>query len=116
MPFCGDEALPAEETDPVLLALYNDTGGDDWTNNTRWLTNQPIDKWFGGLSGGPGLVTGLQLPENNLTGEMPPQLGGLDALGVLDLSGNNLTGEIPAQLGDRFFAASFGPVEQSADR
>ena len=104
LPFCGDEALPAAEADPDLLALYNATGGDDWHNNTRWLTNQPIGKWFG-VSGGPfqgsdspELVTGLQLPENNLTGELPPELGSLERLESLDLSGNNLTGEIPSEL------------------
>ena len=38
--------------------------------------------------------------ETSLTGEIPPELGGLDKLKVLHLSGNDLTGEIPAELGD----------------
>ena len=104
--FCGDEALPPDETNPVLLALYDSTGGDTWNNSTRWLTDQPIGKWFGVSGGrlqgseGPDLVMGLQLSENNLTGEIPPELGELAGMGTLNLSGNNLTGEIPAELGD----------------
>ena len=105
LPFCGDEALPPQEVNPALLALYNSTGGDNWYNNTRWFTNAPLGKWFGlsggafGGSDGPQLVTGIQLPENNLTGEIPPELGNLGFMQALDLSGNNLTGEIPSELG-----------------
>ena len=105
LPFCGDEALPPQELNPALLALYNSTSGDTWYNNTRWFTNAPLGKWFGlsggafGGSDGPQLVTRIQLPENNLTGEIPPELGNLGFMQALDLSGNNLTGEIPSELG-----------------
>ena len=105
LPLCAGEALPPEETNPALLALYNDTGGDNWHDNTFWLTKQPLDQWFGVhtvASRGPDsrLVQRLRLSENNLTGEIPPELGNLESMEVLDLGGNNLTGEIPPELGN----------------
>ena len=51
---------------------------------------------LGGLSN----LTGLWLSENQLTGEIPPELGGLSNLTGLWLSENQLTGEIPTELGD----------------
>ena len=41
----------------------------------------------------------LYLYENQLTGEIPPELGGLTGLRQLDLSGNQLSGAIPPELG-----------------
>ena len=41
----------------------------------------------------------LYLNNNQLTGEIPPELGGLSNLTELYLSGNGLTGEIPPELG-----------------
>ena len=38
--------------------------------------------------------------DNRLTGEIPPELGNLEYLGVLRLSGNQLTGTIPPELGN----------------
>ena len=39
------------------------------------------------------------LGNNNWSGEIPPELGGLANLESLDLSGNQLRGEIPPELG-----------------
>ena len=104
LPLCAGEALPPEETNPALLALYNDTGGDNWHDNTFWLTKQPLDQWFGvhtpSRGPDPRPVQSLRLSENNLTGQIPPDLGNLGSLGALDLRGNNLTGQIPAELGN----------------
>ena len=44
-------------------------------------------------------VTGLKLTSLGLKGTIPPQIGELTALEVLDLRGNQLTGSIPTQLG-----------------
>ena len=44
-------------------------------------------------------VTGLYLYNRNLTGKLPPQLGGLSALEHLWLHNNRLSGEIPPALG-----------------
>nr|XP_043636098.1 receptor-like protein 13 [Erigeron canadensis] len=41
------------------------------------------------------IMTGLDLSSNNLTGEIPPELGRLTQIHVLNLSHNQLTGPIP---------------------
>ncbi|KAE8728197.1 Detected protein of unknown function [Hibiscus syriacus] len=43
-------------------------------------------------------IEGSIAPENNLSGEIPPELGQLASLKVLDLSHNALTGSIPTKL------------------
>ena len=104
LPFCAGEALPPEETNPALLALYNGTDGDNWHDNTWWLTKQPLGEWFGvhtpSRGPNPRPVEKLRLSKNNLTGPIPPGLGNLESLEVLSLDGNNLTGQIPPELGN----------------
>ncbi|MYB62452.1 MAG: hypothetical protein F4X69_13875 [Gemmatimonadetes bacterium] len=100
-------------TRAALTALYEATGGENWTNRTNWLTDVPVTEWYGasnlaavrgaglGLrsAAGAGLQR-LDLSDSNLTGEIPAALGNLVDLRYLDLSGNALTGEIPAALGN----------------
>ena len=83
----------------VLVALYNATGGANWTNNDAWLTNAPIGQWDGVTTDGQGRVTELILIHNQLKGEIPLELASLTNLKVLVLDGNELTGKIPAGLG-----------------
>ena len=114
LPFCGDEFPASEEGESALLALYNATGGDDWYNNTGWLTDQPIGKWFGVHRAINSRAVGrLLLPDNNLTGEIPPELGSLGSIRVLNLSGNNLSGEIPSELWD---ISSFHTLDLSGNQ
>ena len=84
----------------TLVALYNATDGANWTNNTNWLTNAPLGQWYGvSVRGLPWRVSGLYLAKNQLSGEIPPELGNLTDLTRLDLSGNQLSGTIPSELG-----------------
>ena len=48
---------------------------------------------------GPLHLEWLGLNSNELSGEIPAELGSLSNLESLDLSGNGLSGEIPAELG-----------------
>ena len=41
----------------ALVALYNSTEGDNWVNNTRWLSDAPIDEWHGVRVNAEGRVT-----------------------------------------------------------
>ena len=84
----------------ALVALYNATDGPNWENNTNWLTDEPIGKWYNVTTDSDGRVTGLGLSFNLLTGEIPAELGGLSSLVWLYLSFNLLTGEIPEELGN----------------
>ena len=84
----------------ALVAFYNATGGANWGNNGNWLSNAPIGAWHGVTTDSDGRVTHLDLRTNQLTGEIPAELGNLTNLTHLYLSGNQLTGEIPAELGN----------------
>ncbi len=90
------EALPARD---ALVALYNATDGPNWKNNENWLTDAPVGEWFGVSTDSQGAVTGLDLTDNGLAGELPPQLGNLVDLQRLRLNYNELTGSIPTELG-----------------
>ena len=83
----------------ALVALYNATDGPNWTNNENWLTDVPLDTWYGVSTNNRGEVTGLLLSKNKLGGEIPPKLGDLNSLFNLYLDGNQLTGAIPPELG-----------------
>ncbi len=83
----------------AMVALYNATGGANWTNNTNWLTNEALSEWHGLDTDTTGRVTGLRLENNGLIGEIPAELGDLTNLIALRLYSNSLSGEIPAALG-----------------
>ena len=82
----------------ALAALYNATGGANWTNNTNWLTGAPLGQWYGVETDANGRVMLLYLGSNQLSGEIPAELGNLTNLAVLYLGNNQLTGCVPAGL------------------
>ncbi len=94
---CSSSDLTDRE---ILTALYNDTGGAKWTNNTNWLSEEPLGDWHGVTTDDEGRVTALDLSENQLKGTIPVELGSLSKVIELHLWGNQLTGEIPPALGD----------------
>ena len=83
----------------VLEVLYHTMGGPDWTNNRNWLTDAPLWDWHGVRADSEDRVVFLGLFNNNLTGQIPPQLGELAALNHLNLHHNNFGGSIPPELG-----------------
>ena len=83
----------------ALVALYNATDGENWTNNTKWLTDAPLHQWRGVSTDASGRVTDLYLARNGLSGEIPEELGNLTNLDRLTLGSNQLSGEIPNELG-----------------
>lgn len=88
------ELLKAEERD-ALITFYKSTGGDNWTRNDNWCSDKPISEWYGIYTNGGENVTGIWLPENNLTGFLPPELSKLKQLSSLYLVLNKLSGSIP---------------------
>lgn len=96
------ELEPEGPTDrDILIALYDATNGDNWTNNTNWCTNAPLSEWYGvTLDYSQERVQYIHLFYNNLVGSIPEEIGNLTELYTLDLSGNTLTGEIPSSIGN----------------
>ena len=84
----------------ALVALYNENGGADWLNNDNWLQGgSTLEQWFGvTVNNTTGRVVELQLPANQLVGELTSQIRLMEDLTVLDLAGNALEGTIPVQL------------------
>ena len=94
-------AQTSPETDrEALIALYNATGGPNWDRNDNWLSDVPIGEWSDVTTDDNGRVTLLILNYNQLSGEIPPELGNLGRLTDLTLDGNQLSGEIPPELGN----------------
>ncbi|MXZ02443.1 MAG: hypothetical protein F4Y88_01865 [Chloroflexi bacterium] len=84
----------------ILEALYNATDGPNWTDSRNWNTAADLATWSGVNTDDQGRVDILNLSGNQLTGEIPPELGKLPSLISLDLSNNQLSDEIPPELGD----------------
>jgi len=81
-----------------LVTIFNKTNGQNWVNS--WNLNDPMDTWQGVTLNGNGCVQRLDLFNNNLTGELPPELSNLNHMEQLWLFGNQLTGNIPPELGN----------------
>ena len=95
----GTECPPLTDRD-VLEILFESTGGRSWPRHSNWLTDAPLDEWRGVKTDASGRVRELYLPNDGLTGEIPPELGNLASLERLELDYNALTGEIPPELGN----------------
>lgn len=86
-------AESAAEDRAVLESFYHATGGPNWTDSTNWLSDAPLDQWFGVSTNRRGRVTDLFFYGNNLTGAIPSELAALGDLGHLWLREDGLTGE-----------------------
>ena len=109
----GTTASPSTDAGTVatdraaLVAFYNAMDGDNWTNNENWLSDAPLDEWHGVGTNSEGRVFHLRfLEDNQLSGELPPELGNLTFLIVLGATDNQLTGRIPTELGNLRYLAS----------
>ena len=120
---CTEPTSPQDEQRRVLETIYHGLGGENWTDDTGWLTDAPLSEWHGVTVNSEGLVTHLDLtsngvsgtvPEeisqltslvhllfwdNEITGSIPPGLGALRQLEILDFDWNRMTGSIPPELG-----------------
>ena len=83
----------------VLVKFYEATGGPQWTRNANWLSDRPLDEWFGVNTDEYERVTALEMTDNDLSGSLPSELGELTRLRFLRLPSNKLTGPIPGELG-----------------
>ena len=72
-----------------------------WENQDSWMTSKGICMWYGvecqlspqgPIFDGDGAVTSLNLTSNDMVGELPMELVGLNELLTLDLSDNDIQG------------------------
>ena len=99
--FRSDRSSP--ETDrKALTALYHATDGPNWLRNSNWLTDAPLEDWYGVSTDEDGRVTELKLPANELSGTVPPELEKLDRLQELDLTAERTVTTLSGRVGITF--------------
>ena len=98
LPFCSEVGAAIDRA--ALEAFYHAASGASWLNKANWLNDDaPLSSWHGVTTDSDGRVTRLVLFDNNLSGEIPAELGNLLNLKELRLENNSLKGGIPAELG-----------------
>lgn len=96
---CSDVSQITPAECQALIALYESTGGLNWSDNAGWLQSNTPCTWSGITCTGDH-ISEIQLSFNQLRGILPPELGDLSELRVLALYSNQLHGVIPPELGD----------------
>ncbi|MCV6615041.1 MAG: hypothetical protein OIF35_08690 [Cellvibrionaceae bacterium] len=98
---CGTNIIPAAQC-VGLRDIYNDLGGDNWSDNSNWGNGDP-NSWYGvfTIASGPGtaepyVVSAINLDNNNLVGSLPSAVAYLEDLNQLNLSGNQISGPLPS--------------------
>lgn len=95
-----ESLTPIQQDSLALVALYNSTNGPGWTNNTNWLTREPVSTWHGIIVLYDRVVR-VDLSDNNLNGSLPTEIGNLSKLAYLGLTNNSdLVGPIPPEIGN----------------
>jgi surface protein len=118
---------PSPQDYSALLKFFNELGGTDWEES--WNLDNPVNTWKGVELDEEGRVFAINLPNNNVVGELsdaltnegvlvstnlrylnlsgnrikgqiPPNLGNLTDLEYLDLSKNELSGSVPPSIGN----------------
>ncbi|MCY3855537.1 MAG: Ig-like domain-containing protein [Rhodospirillales bacterium] len=96
----GVDCAPSADRD-VLAKIYESMSGDQWHNNSNWLSDAPLREWHGVKADGQGRVVGLDLAFNGLVGPIPADIGALEKLTELILVGNDTQrSRIPPELGE----------------
>ena len=83
----GEDALR-----DMLIKLYHDTGGNNWTRNDNWCSDKQLNEWYGVevfTDEAGRRKCKLKLNANNLVGKA--DLSGCTALMYLYCNGNQLT-------------------------
>lgn len=83
----------------VLIDMYVSMGGLDWLNDDDWLSDE-VCSWFGLTCVFSNIIETLSMPENNIQGTIPTQVGLMQGLREFEVRDNEgITGVIPTELG-----------------
>lgn len=100
--FIGDKTVYGHEgvitnERRMLEKFYYSAGGDNWTENTNWCTDAPLNEWYGvymnsivypSYRNEEGFVDYLNLVNNNLTGDAV--ISDLNNLVLINIGANEL--------------------------
>ena len=98
----------------TLIVLLDATGAT-WADTLGWSADRPVSEWGGVKTDSTGAVTGLELSGVGMEGKLPPELGKLTRLKVLNVSSNKLMGSIPKELGNLLKAGSLTELNLSGN-
>ena len=98
-------AVPSPYNNPELVndcvTLLHTRFWIDVDRRLNWQTDTPIHEWEGlTVDDSTAEVVGIELPERGLRGMIPPELGNLNRLRLLNFRHNELTGKIPREVGN----------------
>ena len=83
----------------ALESLYDRTAGVGWNQSDGWVSDDPLEEWYGVTADSLGHVTELDLQDNGLTGRLSAALGNMPRMSVLRIADNEeLTGRLPLSL------------------
>jgi len=80
-----------------MYCLYFATGHEFWVDDKGWrrMGTDECD-WFGVMCNEQGMVTRIELRNNNLSGNIPPEVSLIEELEVLTVKANDLSGHVPS--------------------
>lgn len=85
-----------EDQRAYLIKFFESTGGENWKDNTNWLSDRPISEWYGlSVSENTGELFTIKLEDNNLVGVLPDGFSILLTSRIIRLNNNVLNGELP---------------------
>lgn len=87
-----DEAGNDGSEQIVLMRLFNLANGSEWTDNTNWGSDKPLDEWYGITTDAEGYVTAIDLKGNGLSAAtLILDFRNLSRLASLDISDNSIS-------------------------
>ncbi len=90
--------IPQDECE-ALVALYDATDDPGWTCDINWKFTDTPGSWYG-VSIRNSHVFEIQLPENEVSGTLPSELGDLSGVTKINLLGNHISADIPPEIGN----------------
>jgi hypothetical protein len=93
----GLHAQVNESDSLTLVTFYHALDGDNWVDNTGWLTATPVSEWEGITVEGDRVVS-IYLRQNNMVGVIPPEIGQLTELRTIHVYQSGIQAPLPESL------------------
>lgn len=90
-----EEVIPPERE--VLEKFFCSTQGDSWRTKENWISDGALSSFYGVIFAFEKVI-GLGLTENDLSGELPAEIGYLRSLQYMYAQDNNIRGTLPASI------------------